>query len=618
MAKWFWTGGAVIALGASLAIAQDAPESLLPPGFDDPAPAPTPAPAPRPTAAPTATPAAPSNPSTGGTPVVQPLPGVTGEESRSASSGPDLSNIPTLRELENMSTDELDELLGLKPKFDMPPAARRSLAEVGLLSPEEGGLPKASLANQPAGLVRAALAGTKGPVVSRWGHILLRRALASRLNAPDGMKPVEFAALRAQALNAIGEYSITRAIVQDVDAANWNDGLTSAALDAYVATADIVGACPVVRLSGTAQENVRWEMLRSICAAFAGEGSQAGRQLDRALRNGDAPQIDLLLAQRYAGAAGRGRRAVTIEWEGVEELTPWRAALSTAVGEEIPASLRDNAAPYYERVWSVAPMISLAQRAMAADRAAREGILSSDAMVDLYSQIYVTDGIEGEPARIASRLRDAYVAEGATERLGAMRDIWGGDANPDYGRLVLTAYAAARLPVSEDMAEAGDRLIASMLTAGLDKDAAQWSSVLGSGSEGWAQLALAAPGVSTMANTDAVSDFIGADDSENQFRSRLLLAGLAGLGRIDRNDLASFGKETGLDIASESRWSQAISRAADVENAALVALLAGLGMQGDDWSKMTPRHLFHIVSALNRVGLNAEARMIAAEAVVRS
>jgi len=41
-------------------------------------------------------------------------------------------------------------------------------------------------------------------------------------------------------------------------------------------------------------------------------------------------------------------------------------------------------------------------------------------------------------------------------------------------------------------------------------------------------------------------------------------------------------------------------------------------MQGDSWDRMTPLHLFHIVSSLNRVGLNAEARMIAAEAIARS
>ena len=54
-----------------------------------------------------------------------------------------------------------------------------------------------------------------------------------------------------------------------------------------------------------------------------------------------------------------------------------------------------------------------------------------------------------------------------------------------------------------------------------------------------------------------------------------------------------------------------------MDNQALVVLLAGVGMQGSGWDKMTPRHLYHIVSALAQVGLEAEARMIAAEAVAR-
>ena len=49
----------------------------------------------------------------------------------------------------------------------------------------------------------------------------------------------------------------------------------------------------------------------------------------------------------------------------------------------------------------------------------------------------------------------------------------------------------------------------------------------------------------------------------------------------------------------------------------LVVMLAGLGMQGRSWAQMTPLHLYHITAALTRVGLGAEARMIAAEAVAR-
>ena len=48
----------------------------------------------------------------------------------------------------------------------------------------------------------------------------------------------------------------------------------------------------------------------------------------------------------------------------------------------------------------------------------------------------------------------------------------------------------------------------------------------------------------------------------------------------------------------------------------MVALLAAAGMQGE-WSQLPPYHLYYIVRALREVGLPSEARMIAAEALVR-
>lgn len=606
MKATLFAGGAALALSSTFVLAQSAPESLLPPGFDDPAPAPSPAPIPRPTATSTAAPA----PTATNTPVIQPLPEL---DVADIELPPDL---PSLEELEAMDTDELDELLGLKPRDDIPRAARRSLAEVGVLAPDEGGFAAGSLAAQPASLVRAALAGTRGPLVSRWGHILLRRALASRLAAPEGMDPVDFAALRAATLNSIGEYTAARAIAQDVDTSNWNGALTGAALDAYVATGDIVGACPAVQLQGSDRDEARWQLWRSICSAFAGQGVRAGTELSRALSRGTAPAIDVLLAQRYAGAAGSGRRAVNLEWEEVNEITPWRFALATAVGAEIPETLLADPEPYYQRVSAIAPMLAPMARAEGADRAAREGILSASAMVDLYSQIYAIEGAEGPAAATAASLREAYVGQPAA-RLAAIREIWGSSNSPAYGRLVLTAYAAARLRPSEDMTEAAPQLIASMLTAGLDRDAMEWAPVVEQGSPAWALLALAQPDAQDSIGGGPLDTFIDADESAGQRKSRFLVAALAALGRIDGDTAQSYSERVGIDLSRETKWMRTIERAADVDNPALVALLAGLGMQGEGWERMSARHLFHIVSALNRVGLSAEARMIAAEAVAR-
>ncbi|MEE4318050.1 MAG: hypothetical protein V2I74_13815 [Erythrobacter sp.] len=626
--------GALAGAGlADLAVAQGKPESILPPGFDDPAPAPTatPRPAPTPTAAPPPIarpapgapvpgPVVPGQPQAGMQPNVPveapPLPSITRDE---------LARLPSLEELEELSTEELDALLGLKPKFDIPPGARRALTRVGVLASDEGGLPPRALAKQPPALVRAALAGNKGPMVSRWGHILLRRALASRMAAPEGMAPIEFAALRVALLNRLGEFAVARAMVQDIDTVDWSPELTEQALAAYLGVGDVTGGCPAVRLQGSAREDGQWQLMQAICNAYAGEGALAAAQLDRALFRGIAPRIDVLLARRFAGAAGRGQRAVEIEWDGIDELTPWRFGLATALGEPVPEDLlstaRDAAGgAYYARSGALLPMLPAVQRAGFAGPAAREGILSSQALIDLYSAVYADPAASGDVATTAATLREAYLAADPAARIAAMQRLWGPDnalgGGDGYGARVLTAYAAARIPADAAHADAAGALIGSMLAAGLDRDALAWRSVVEEGSLGWALIVLSDRNASAVGR-EPIDGFLDEDDSRSARKSAFLVAGLAGLGKLSVGDRTALSERLGIDLARQTRWSRAISRAAEVDNPALVALLAGLGMQGTSWQAMTPLHLYHITAALRRVGLEAEARMIAAEAVAR-
>ncbi|MEO0689632.1 MAG: hypothetical protein AAFY51_04940 [Pseudomonadota bacterium] len=609
------------ALASGLVSAQRTPESLLPPGFDDPTPTPTTAPTALPTAAPV--PVAPAAPATApalpeggeitGTITLPPVSELSDEE---------LRNLPSLEELEALTTDELDDLFGLKPKYDIPPAARRSLARVGIITSREGGLASGSFSKQPASLVRAALNGTQTPLVSRWGHILMRRVLASRLATPQGMNPVDFATLRAGALNRMGEYAAARALIQDVDTGNWSPDLANEALTALIAEADPLGVCPYVRFQGApeaqGEREAQWTMISAICNSFAGESALAASQLSAALNEEIAPSVDVLLARRFAGAAGNGRRGVEIEWEGVDELNPWRFALANAVGEPVPEALLQNPAPYYARAGADAPMISLDRRAQYASRAGEEGIFSAQAMVDLYSEIYSDAAIGGAVGDRARTLRLAYLAPDSQARIEAMQALWGETADGDpHWAYVLTAYAAARVSPSGSLSDEADDLIASMLSAGLDRDAMDWQGVVEPGSRAWAMLLLADPD-SRNADRADLDAFAGDDESEDSRQTQFLIAGLAGLDRISPADQRAFESSLSLGLGRESRWTRMIQRAAEVENPAMVSLLVGLGMQGDDWSQMTPLHLFHITSALQRVGLEAEARMIAAEAVARA
>ena len=73
-----------------------------------------------------------------------------------------------------------------------------------------------------------------------------------------------------------------------------------------------------------------------------------------------------------------------------------------------------------------------------------------------------------------------------------------------------------------------------------------------------------------------------------------------------------------MNLGRKTRWSAAIDAAKLRNEPATVAILAAVGMQGVDWSSMTPLHLYHIVASLKAVGLEAEARMIASEAIART
>lgn len=608
--------GVGLALTSAWAVAQNSPESLLPPGFDQPAPRPqrSPAASQAPSSSSSSSSPASSAPRISSQPVIQAVPG-DDTAPVSASGKP----LPSLRELEAMSPEDLDLLLGIKPRSDMPAGARRAVKQTGVLDASEGGLAAWSLAGQNASLVRASIMGNKGRLVSRWGHILLRRALVSRLDAPAGIDPADFAAMRAALLVRMGEGAAARALVQDVDASNYTPGLTQAAFESYVATADLTGICPVMSVQASTRKDPQWQVLKSICSAFSGDDTAGLAQLDRQTYAGALPKIDMLLAQKYAGAAGKAKRAVTVEWKDVKEMTPFRYALSLGTGVTPPEALMKDAGWQYAAVTATAPMVGLKDRAAAADRAGQAGVLSSAAMVDLYSQIYEQDDITGEWADRASQLRDAYVAETPEARLAAMKSLWdsAGDPAQRYSRQVLTAYSAARMPAGTNFSADAAPLIAAMLTAGLDANALLWASSVDEGSQGWALLALADPRGQVPVSSGALDTFHGDDSSEGTRKSAFLLAGLAGLGRLQGNAAQDFAGKLSVDLNRQSRWTQLLDKAAEVDNQGLVCLLVGLGMQGDDWGNMTPRYLYHIVSALNRVGLTAEARMIAAEAVAR-
>ncbi len=592
-------GGALLALAVPVIAQSGGPESLLPPGFGQPEEAPAPAPG-----APTSPPA-------------NLLP--------RAALPPQPDNA-----IANMAEGE-GEVPEDPAEYDMPPGAARSLARVGPLTAETGGVGPDAFGRLRGRAIMGLLEASHAPFVSRWGSIVLRRVLLSGIRTPGDVNGADLAAARAALLVNMGEADAARLIIQSVDVRNATPAYEDAALGAYLAAADPAGLC---RFDMTARQSTtdeaRWQLVGAICAAFAADQGSASATLSVARRRGKLQAIDYRLAERVLGAGPSSRRQVRIEWDNVDRLDSWRLGLATATNVAIPDALLATAGDAM-RAWQArAPVLSLARRLPGVATASRLGVLSSGALTGYYSLLGDPDRNEGVPATLYDSFRTAYVGGTVRQRIEAMRAFWsaapadGAQPGPDgvnYAALPALARAAAALPPTAEAGADAPWIIAAMLTGGYDRNAAAWTAAVAAmGDAGKARAtALLAVGLpdGAPAARGAADAFIAADASEDKVASRLLVAALYGLGRLSSDDAKALSGQLGMGLGIGSRWARALDDAAGRGEKGSVALLAAVGMQTRQWAKMPPAHLAAILAAYRRVGLEPEARMIAAEAISR-
>jgi hypothetical protein len=602
-----WRTKALLLAGAAAlsvalpAFSQESPESLLPPGFGDPESQPPPEEK------------APEQPGP-----EQPQP----EQPAAPTPSSSPSALP-IEGLAEVSGEELEDLGDLRPLnyFSLPEGAARPVDVVGVLEPGNFGLGLNAYGNANGVFLATLMRRLDAPLPSRWASILLRRALLSRVSVPAGIHPVDWVAERASLLVRMGEADAARMLVQAVDNELYTPLMVQAAAQTALATADPAALCPVVEPARDLSDDVAvWTLAEAMCAALEGEPSRADALIDQARRQGGGG-IDLRLAEKLVGAGAQTRRSVTIDWEGVDEINPWRFGLAGATGVEIPAPLLARSEPRINAWLARAPMVPLEQRLNAAATAASLGVFSSNSLVEIYSLLLdAADPAEVE-GTVGARLRTAWTHAQPSERLQALRGLWNEQEAVQqlYARHILTAGAAARIAPSEDFAGDATNLIMSMLSAGLDRQAARWAAIV-EGAENqraWAMLAVGAPRPIVDLGSGTIETFIEADDSRERRRSQLLIAALAGLGRISTDDASALGGAAGTRSGPEGSWGRAIDQAARQRQPGAVALLAAVGMQTGGWAGVPPSNLFRIVRALRAVGLEYEARMIAAEAIAR-
>ncbi len=575
------------------AVAQRGPESILPPGFGEPEPAKKPAPPERPIRPPaddlvpdvrlTPPPSAPEQ-----TDVIADLIADASNNANAVAAAP----------------------------IDLPPQARRSLDQVGLASGDEAGFATNAYGSSSGRFLGALMQRMSAPIASRWLSIALRRSLLAQSNTPSGIGGADWVAERAWLLLRMGEADMARALIARVDADNFTPKLYAVAMQAALATGDPASLCSIASPAARVSDEPSWPLAQAMCAGLSGESGSASALVDRVRDNRSARGIDVLLAEKVVGAATNSRRSVSIQWDGVEQLTAWRFGLATATGVAVPPKLYATVGPQVQAWAARAPLIAPAARGPFAERAATLGVFSSEALVDFYGSVWDATDPSERVNSVGTLLRTAYAGSDGAARLGAMRSLWDAQGADRYARQIMTARAAALLdPGSDVTGDDLDRVIGSMMAAGLDIQAVRWNAAVSRGSLAWALLAVGAPRALDGLDASAVRAIEGGEDDR---RAKFMLAALAGLGRISAEDASSLAESYAVPLGRQTSWTQAIGRAADAGQPATVVLLAAAGMQTRDWQYVPPEAIYHIVLAFRRVGLEPEARMIAAEALARS
>jgi hypothetical protein len=527
-------------------------------------------------------------------------------------------------ESDTLTAEELAELPQPEPPVELPPESRRDPRVVGAINPIGWGFGAEPWGRANGSFLSGLMRRLDTPIPSRWLHITLRNALLSRAPAPPEVNPVDWVAERAWLLLRMGEADAAAMLVAGVDVDQFTDKMTQVAVQSALATSDPAALCPLREAMQRVEQRVL-PLTEAMCAALGGEGGSASGRIEQERRRGRIGGIDFVLADKVVGAGADTGRAATVEWDGVEGLTAWRFGLATATGIAPPEPLM-AAAPLRLRAWQArAPLLSAEQRLASARIATGLGVFSSGALGDLYATLYDQTDTQDLGETDAWQLRLAFTGADQGQRVGAMRRLWGENRDP-LQRLAseaLVSLAASRIRPDTALGNDVPRLIASMLAGGYDRAAARWAGTVAAmddeeaADRAWALLALG-----TTANVDLsesrIEDFIDRDTSAGKFRSRLLVAGLAGTARINGDVASQLNQSYGLGIGRENGWTRIAAQAAERRQSGTAALLAAVGMQASRSDRIPSAHLFRALTAMRLSGLDYQARMVAAEMLART
>ena len=508
----------------------------------------------------------------------------------------------------------------------------------GALGPGDGGfgadLWRGSDGARLMRLMARAAAAARSPAVRE----PLRRALASAAAPPPGSwERGAFLAARLDALLRLGAFEDAERTAE----AAGEPGALRPLVEAAFWRGDLAAACAATRAAARERGEPAWRRALVLCQAAAGETETAALTL--ALLQDEAEEADLPRLRLAARLLGQIDSADAIFDDG-----PGFAA-SVAAGLLAGAETARGLGPAAARAAALRPELDMDTRLAAAERAAALGALAPRRLAEIYGEAAPEAGGEiggetGEPEGPRARalfFRSAAAADSDARRAALLASLWApAPDGPGFAPLARAAAGTLRaIAPDPGLAWFAPAAIRAALAIGAAETAAAWYRALSAAADGggaaaatarWrAFLPVAALGAATgLPWTErsaaqwwsAMPEGPGAPGPEERgARAERGFTVIDALGRpvgvegwalfldappASRTVVPNIGLRYGMrDAARAGRVGEAL-------------LLAALVLGGDGPAGASPLALGAVLRALRALGLESEARAIAAEALI--
>lgn len=461
---------------------------------------------------------------------------------------------------------------------------------------------------------------------------LARRLLLSNAAAPPGPSGgLNLMVVRAERLAALGRPADAAALLRLVPSAQMTGEAARRLAESLLLLGETDAACAEVE-AGIARftEDVFWQKALIVCQAENGRRSEALLGLDLLREQAEEDEAFLALAEELAGLGGR-------EVASLPQPTPLHIALFRALARPLPA---DALAVGDPAVLAAAATLATdpVERLLAAERAARAGALDPAGLAQLYEADGALPGALaaaalGEGAAIGPReraalYRAAAAAASAEERAALLQRILQAARGADYPAAVavhlpLLQQLAPTPPVAWFAAEAGRALY----MAGRYEQAGAWLSLAQISDHPAAAEAVPALWLLARIAGRAAPLAWDARAVESWQRSAAAKAGggaarlFAVLEAFGENPaeawrmLADGRAEPAGRSPDPALWF-ALGSAAEAGRLGETVLLSLMSLGEGGVAAADPILLARVLESLRRVGLEAEARTLAFEALL--